>query len=170
MNVETPRKLSLNALIDAVVADYQDMGQAVVFRHGKDVVMQGGRSIFMSRQGQMVVAGDRQITVTGRPIAIKRAMTNLIDNALKYGRRATVTLETDAQSATIVVEDEGSDSSAKDIEALMAPFQRGNNTATIDGYGLGLTIVATIANLHGGSLSFEDTPIGVAARLKIQRG
>jgi signal transduction histidine kinase len=97
-------------------------------------------------------------------------MTNLIDNALKYGRRATVTLETDAQSATIVVEDEGSDSSAKDIEALMAPFQRGNNTATIDGYGLGLTIVATIANLHGGSLSFEDTPIGVAARLKIQRG
>lgn len=170
MNVEEPRKLSLNALIDAVVTDYQDMGRAVSFRAAQDVVMQGGGSVFMSRQGQSVMAGDRQITVTGRPIALQRAMANLIDNALKYGRRATVSLEADAGSATIIVEDEGSDSSAKDIEALLAPFQRGENTATIDGYGLGLTIVATIAHLHGGTLSFEDTAVGVSARLLIKRG
>ena len=78
-------------------------------------------------------------------------------------------METDASSATIVVEDEGSDTSAAEIEALMAPFQRGDNTEAIDGYGLGLTIVATIAQLHGGALSFEDTSVGVAARLMIQR-
>ncbi|WP_254796828.1 sensor histidine kinase [Sulfitobacter albidus] len=51
----------------------------------------------------------------------------------------------------------------------MAPFQRGENTATVEGYGLGLTIVATIAELHGGSLSFEDTASGVAARLTLAR-
>ena len=170
MSAEAPRKLSLNALIDAIVADYQDMGRAVSFRQAKDVIVQGGSSVFMSRQGHATMAGDRKITVMGRPITLERAMTNLIDNALKYGRRATVSLETDATSATIIVEDEGSDSSAKDIEALMAPFQRGDNTATIDGHGLGLTIVATIANLHGGSLSFEDTAKGVSARLRIQRG
>ena len=170
MNVEEPRKLSLNALIDAVVTDYQDMGRAVSFRAAQDVVMQGGGSVFMSRQGQSVMAGDRQITVTGRPIALQRAMANLIDNALKYGRRATVSLEADADAATIIVEDEGSDSSAKEIEALLAPFQRGENTATIDGYGLGLTIVATIAHLHGGALAFEDTAVGVSARLTIKRG
>jgi len=51
----------------------------------------------------------------------------------------------------------------------MAPFQRGENTATIDGHGLGLTIVATIAKLHGGSLTFEDSSGGVAARLTIRR-
>ncbi len=169
MNIEAPRKLSLNTLIGAIVANYQDMGRAVSLRQSEDVVVQGGRSVFMSRQGQAIVAGDRQITVTGRPIALERAMTNLIDNALKYGRRATVALETDATTATITVEDEGSASSASDIEALMAPFKRGDNTATIDGYGLGLTIVATIANLHGGSLSFEDTAVGVAARLTILR-
>ena len=170
MNTEAPRKLSLNALIDAIVANYSDMGQAVAFRQAKDVIVHGGSSVFMSRQGQTVVPGERAITITGRPIALERAMSNLIDNALKYGRRATVALETDAETATIVVEDEGSDSSAAEIEALMAPYQRGNNTATIEGYGLGLTIVATIANLHGGSLSFEDTAVGVAARLVIQRG
>ena len=88
---------------------------------------------------------------------------------LKYGRRATVSLEANAQSATILIEDEGSESSAAEIEKLLAPFQRGENTATIDGHGLGLTIVATIAKLHGGQLTFEDSTTGVTARLAIQR-
>ena len=170
MGAEAPRKMSLNALVESIVADYQDMGRAVNLRQAQDIVVQGGRSVFMSRQGQNVMTKERQITVMGRPIALERALANLIDNALKYGRRATLTLEADAESATIIVEDEGSESSATEIEALMAPFQRGNNTKTIDGYGLGLTIVATIANLHGGSLSFEDTATGVAARLLILRG
>lgn len=169
MNTEAPRKLSLNALIDAIIANYADLGRPVKFRQAKDVVVHGGSSVFMSRQGQTILAGERQVTIVGRPIALERAMSNLIDNALKYGRRATVSLETDAQTATIIVEDEGADSSAADIEALMAPYKRGQNTAMIEGYGLGLTIVATIASLHGGSLTFEDTAVGLAARLVIQR-
>jgi two-component system, OmpR family, osmolarity sensor histidine kinase EnvZ len=169
MNSESPRKLSLNTLIDAIIANYEDTGSAVSFRQSKDVVVRSGSSVFMSRQGKTTVAGDRDITVTGRPIALERAISNLIDNALKYGRRATLALETDAVSATIIVEDEGSESSATDIEALMAPFKRGENTATIDGYGLGLTIVATIAKLHGGQLTFEDTSVGVAAHLTVRR-
>lgn len=170
MNAEDPRRLSLNALIEAVVANYEDMGRAVSYRQPEDVIVQGGRSVFMSRQGQTVVTQERAITIIGRPISLERAMTNLIDNALKYGRRATVSLQTNAETATIIVEDEGSDSSAEDIAALMAPFRRGNNTATIEGYGLGLTIVATIAKLHGGSLTFEDTSSGLSARLMIERG
>ncbi|MGY3436660.1 MULTISPECIES: sensor histidine kinase [unclassified Marinovum] len=170
MNVEIPRRMSLSSLIDAVVADYQDVGKGVKFRQGDDIIVQGGQSVFMSRRGHSVLAHDRDITVMGRPISLERAITNLIENALKYGRRATVALEADARTATIVIEDEGSENSAKDIEALMAPFQRGDNTTTIDGYGLGLTIVETIAVLHGGGLSFEDSAKGVSARLTIQRG
>ena len=169
MSIEASRKLSLTALVEAVVADYQDTGRAVEFRHATDVVVRGGSSVFMSKQGKSTVAGNREIIVTGRPIALGRALTNLIDNALKYGRRAKVSLKTDATSATIIVEDEGSESSAKEIEALLAPFKRGTNTAMIDGNGLGLTIVATIANLHGGSLSFEDTATGVSACFMMQR-
>jgi two-component system osmolarity sensor histidine kinase EnvZ len=170
MNVEDPRKISLTALVGAVVSNYEDMGHAVSLQPTKDVIVKGASSVFMSRQGQTVMAGEREVTIMGRPISLERALTNLIDNALKYGRRATVSLETDAETATIVVEDEGTDNLAIDIEALMAPFQRGDNTKTIKGYGLGLTIVATIAGLHGGSLTFEDTTKGVAARLQIRRG
>lgn len=169
MDAEAPRSLSLTSLIDSIIANYQDTGRPVKFRKTKDVIVQGGQSIFMSRQGYGVVSNDRDIVIFGRPVSLGRAITNLIENAIKYGRRATVTLETDARNATILIEDEGSESTASEIESLMAPFQRGENTATIDGHGLGLTIVATIAKLHGGSLTFEDTPTGVCARLVIQR-
>ena len=169
MDAEQPRNLSLTSLIDAIVANYQDVGRPVTYRKAKDVIVQGGQSIFMSRQGYGVVSTDRDTVIYGRPISLERAITNLIENALKYGRRATVSLEADAQTATVVIEDEGSESSAAEIEKLLAPFQRGEHTATIDGHGLGLTIVATIAKLHGGKLSFEDTSVGVSARLEIQR-
>lgn len=169
MNSEAPRRLSLTSLIDAIVADYQDIGRPVTLGQSKDIIVQGGRSIFMSRQGQGVVPSESDIIVFARPVALQRGITNLIDNALKYGRRAHILFETTADTTTIVVEDEGTQTSAQDIEALMAPFQRGEDTATIDGHGLGLTIVATIAKLHGGSLTFEDSSRGVAARLEIQR-
>ena len=169
MNAETARKLSLTSLVDAIVADYQDVGRSVTLEANKDVILQGGRSIFMSRQGQGVVSSDRDIVVFGRPISLERAITNLIENALKYGRRAHLRVSATAAVASIVIEDEGAENSASDIEALMAPFQRGDNTATIDGHGLGLTIVATIAKLHGGSLTFEDCARGVAAVLEIRR-
>lgn len=169
IGAEAPRKLSLTSLLDAIVADYQDVGRPVTFDKAEDVIVQGGQSIFMSRQGYGVMSSDRDTVVYGRPVTLERAITNLIENALKYGRRARVSLEADAQVAMILVEDEGSDSSAADIEELLAPFQRGENTKTIDGHGLGLTIVATIAKLHGGNLTFEDTSGGVRARLTLQR-
>jgi len=169
MGAEEPRNLSLTSLLDAIVANYQDVGRRVTLRKAEDVIVQGGRSIFMSRQGYGVMSNDRDTVVYGRPVSLERAITNLVENALKYGRRATVSLEANAQSATIIIEDEGSESSAAEIEELLAPFQRGENTKTIDGHGLGLTIVATIAKLHGGRLKFEDSATGVTARLVIQR-
>lgn len=169
MNAEAPRKLSLNSLVETIVSDYQDVGDPVTLVPPRDVVVQGGRSLFMSRQGQSVVTTGRQVIISGRPIALERAITNLIDNALKYGRSASIAIETNAQTATIVVEDEGSDTLAGDVEALIAPFERGENTGYIAGHGLGLSIVATIAALHNGALSFENSATGLQARLSIQR-
>ena len=169
MNAEAPRKLSLNSLVETIVSDYQDVGDPVTLVPPRDMVVQGGRSLFMSRQGQSVVTTGRQVIISGRPIALERAITNLIDNALKYGRSASIAIETNAQIATIVVEDEGSDTLAKDVEALIAPFERGENTSYIAGHGLGLSIVATIAALHNGALSFENSATGFQARLSIQR-
>ena len=169
MNAEAPRKLSLNALVETIVSDYQDVGEPVTLVPPREKVVQGGRSLFMSRQGQSVVTTGRQVIISGRPVALERAITNLIDNALKYGRSASVAIETDARTATIVVEDEGSDTLARDVEALIGPFERGDNTSFIQGHGLGLSIVATIAALHNGALSFENASTGLQARLSVQR-
>ncbi|GAA6208031.1 hypothetical protein NBRC116601_13240 [Cognatishimia sp. WU-CL00825] len=169
LNVEEPRKLSLISLIDALVDDYSDTGSPVSFQRADPVVVKGSASLFMSRQGQGIVPEDRHVLVTARPIALQRAITNLIDNALKYGRRATLRLETSSDTATILVEDEGTDLTVEAIHQLLAPFQRGENTQSVDGTGLGLTIVATIATMHGGNLSFEKGPVGLRARLTIQR-
>ena len=170
MNAEPPRKLSLISLIEAIVADYQDMERPVTFRQNEDVVVRGASSVFMSRQGKGFVSGDdRQIIVTGRPVSLQRAITNLVDNALKYGRRATVGLDADADIATVTVDDEGAGTSAEELETLIAPFCRGRNVTSVGGFGLGLTIVSAIAKLHGGSLSFENFPGGLRARLMIVR-
>ena len=170
MNTEAPRRLSLTSLLEAIVADYQDTGRRVEMGAPAPRVLRGGRSVFMSRQGQGTMPEGRNVVVTARPVALERAVSNLIDNALKYGRRATVSIETTPQTASIRVDDEGAETTAAEIEALMSPFQRGANAATISGFGLGLTVVNAIARLHGGTLSFEDMPQGLRARLTIPAG
>ena len=169
ISVEEPRPLSLTSLIDALVADYQDTGRPVSVHEPDPLVVESAGSLFMSRRGQSTMTDERRVLVTARPIALQRAISNLVDNALKYGRRAVVELQTDAETATIIVEDEGSDYSIEDVERLMAPFERGENTMNISGVGLGLTIVATVANQHGGALRFETGAKGLRALLSIQR-
>jgi len=170
LNTEEPRQISLTALIEALVEDYQDLGDPVSFSRRAPEMIEGGRSVFMSRTGQTLAPEERRVLVSARPISLQRALSNLIDNALKYGRRATVELEAMADRAVITVEDEGSEFSVADIEGMLAPFQRGPNAQSVDGFGLGLTIVATVAEQHGGHLSFEEGRTGLRARLEIQRG
>ncbi len=169
LSVEEPRQISLTSLVESLVADYQDMNLPVSLKAIEPVAVEGAPSLFMSRRGHGSLPETRRILVMGRPISLRRALSNLIDNALKYGRRAEVELETDAQSATIIVEDKGTDLSVDDIEALLAPFQRGSNTGSSDGFGLGLTIARTVAEQHGGTLSFEAGDQGLRACLQITR-
>jgi len=160
--------LSLSALLDALVADYQDMGRPVDLLPAEPIVVRGGRSLFMSRAGEGSLPEARRVLVVARPVSLQRAVSNLVDNALKYGRRAHVGLEAHADSAIITVEDEGPGDPAE-IEALIAPFRRGPNAATAEGFGLGLTIVAAVAEQHGGRLAFDRGARGLCARLEIAR-
>lgn len=169
LNAEAPRQISLRSLVEAIVADYQDIGSPVELRAVEKVSVQGAQSLFMSRRGTGTLPEDDKVIVMARPVTLGRAISNLIDNALKYGRRATVGLERDADSAVIVVEDEGTNLNVEDIEALMAPFKRGTNTKMVGGYGLGLTIVSAVAKMHGGNLSFEPGTRGLMAKITMLR-
>lgn len=169
LDAETPRHVSLTSLIQSVVSDYQDVGNLVELRTVGERSIQGGQSLFMSRRGKGKLPADDKVVVIARPVALSRALSNLIDNALKYGRRARVGLESNADSAIITVEDEGGNINVKNIDGLVAPFKRGNNTKLIGGHGLGLTIVSTVAKIHGGALTFEPGSNGLLAKITIQR-
>ena len=121
------------------------------------------------RATRLDIEADGEFLVSGDTQQLEQLVRNLVDNALKYGRRATVGLETDADGATITIEDEGTDTTVEDIERLMAPFKRGENTGAIHGYGLGLTIAATVAAQHGGALGFQPGGRGLTARIRIRR-
>ena len=169
LNVEEPRQISLTSLVEALVFDYQDVGKPVDLRPPEARTVEGGGSVFSTARRQSNLLELHKILVVARPLSLQRAVSNLIDNALKYGRRATLELSANAETALIVVEDEGSDMSVDDIAAVISPFTRGPNTARVSGLGLGLTIVATVAEQHGGRLWFETGSHGLRACLEIRR-
>lgn len=169
LNAEAPRQLSLSALVEALVDDYRDVGKPVELRPGAPSVVLGGASLFSSQRGHGARPAPHDIRVTGRPVSLQRAVSNLVENALKYGRRATVGIEADMTHARITVEDEGSEMSIAEIESVIAPFRRGANHGRVNGFGLGLTIVDTVAQQHGGRLYFEEGAHGLRACLEILR-
>ena len=169
LSAEEPRQISLSSLLQSIVDDYADTGKPVVFEPPEQLSVSAGKSVFTSKGGQGILASTQPILVVARPVSLKRAVANLIDNALKYGRRASVSLKTDATRAVIMVEDAGSGISPEDVEAAIAPFTRGANVGTVSGFGLGLTIVATVAEQHGGDLRFEMGRKGLRACLQISR-
>ena len=107
--------------------------------------------------------GDAQQPYAGKPLAIKRCIQNLIDNAVKYGHSAEVYLEENADAIIIRVEDHGTtlDPATSDpntLDKLFQPYYREQHDD--EGNGLGLTISQSIAKAHGGSLSLSVTERG----------
>jgi two-component system osmolarity sensor histidine kinase EnvZ len=103
-----------------------------------------------------------------RPIALRRAIANLVENAFRYGQNrnrpdAMITLRTmmDEQSILISVIDNGPGIPADDLERIRQPFTRLNEARSgKPGAGLGLAIVERIAHLHGGRLVIKNRPSG----------
>ena len=95
-----------------------------------------------------------------RPMAIRRAVDNLIGNALRYGTRADVSLTISDRMLRITVEDDGPGIPADRREEAVRPFTRldpARNQNLGSGVGLGLAIVADIARAHGGVLRLGDS-------------
>lgn len=169
LDSEEPRQISLLYLIESIVDDYSDTGMPVTFEQPGPILAEGKTSVFSAHSGKMIVDTEQPILVIARPTSLKRALSNLIDNALKYGRSAHVSLNVTSERAQIIIEDQGSELHANDIEQFIAPYRRGSNTQNQSGYGLGLTIVKSIADQHDGRLWFEDGHKGLKACFEIAR-
>ena len=171
MDLEEEIEISYISLIESIVFDYQDLGKRVSFIKPKENSIGFVSSIFTGRKKNRTfqLNQNHHLLVNAKPLSLKRAITNLIENALKYGRTATLSLEFTSQNITLIVEDEGKNISDELLETLKKPFIRGENTKLIKGTGLGLTIVATRAEQHGGNLTFEKSKMGTRAKLMIKR-
>jgi two-component system osmolarity sensor histidine kinase EnvZ len=104
----------------------------------------------------------RDIEIILRRNAIKRCITNLVGNALRYGRRAEVRAELQDHAVSITIDDDGPGIDAERREDMFRPFTRmeeSRNPAT-GGVGLGLTIARDIARFHGGDVVLEESPLG----------
>ena len=124
----------LTALIAQVVEEFEDMGEPASF------------------------AGGGRIVLPLRPTWLRRALRNLIGNALRYGGAARVSLDQAEGWVQITVADDGPGIPPADLDRMLEPFTRGEasrNRAT-GGAGLGLTLASAIARQHGGTLTLAN--------------
>jgi len=171
MNIEEPRRVSLLSLVQSVVDDYADVGAPVTLAPLKDLSITRPGTIFRSgsEKSSVNLANQNRLLCSCRPNTIRRALSNLIDNAVKYGKSAEISLQANSELIRIFVQDAGSATADYDFEKMIEPFKRGSNATYKDGIGLGLTIVSNIALSHGGHLSFETNTQGTCATLTLPR-
>ena len=106
-----------------------------------------------------------------RPDDLHRSVTNLTENAVRFGAEVTIRLSLASDTMTIDVEDDGPGISDERKDVMLEPFVRGDNARNMDdvtGFGLGLSIARTIALAHGGELSLHDRrPHGLIVRIEL---
>lgn len=111
-----------------------------------------------------------RVVVDGDPLALKRLVANLVDNALKYGRRAQARVFREGDVAVIEVDDEGPGIPDSEIELVFEPFHRveGSRSRETGGIGLGLAVVRAVARSHGGDVVLRNLqPRGLSARVTL---
>jgi two-component system OmpR family sensor kinase len=102
------------------------------------------------------------LQVSVGPEGLRRALANLIDNAVRYGHRATLSLSREDEAAVLGIADEGAGIDEPEISRLIEPFQRLEQSRSREtgGAGLGLAIANDFAKRHGGSLRLSNRPGG----------
>ncbi len=162
-------------LKNGIIADTQDMDDIIdqfigYVRYGSEERMEKGNLGELITQ--VIEAASKQHegieadlvplpSVNFKPTAMKRLVSNLIENAYRYGK-APVIIKTqvDKEKITVSVRDHGKGIADLDKERLFQPFARGDKARGGKGSGLGLAIVARIVEMHGGKIEIENHPQG----------
>ena len=102
------------------------------------------------------------LTVQMRPRALKRAIVNILDNAVRYGGPTELSLTRDRDEAVLCVIDHGPGIPVAERDNVLRPFYRceGSRSRDTGGIGLGLSIASDAINAHGGKLALSETPGG----------
>jgi signal transduction histidine kinase len=135
---EEPTMVDVAVICTTLVDDAADHGRAVDYR------------------------GPDHLSLRIRRSALKRALGNLVDNALRFGSTVAVTLTVDPAAIRIAITDDGPGIEPAMLDKVRQPFVRGgaNRGRDTAGFGLGLSIVARLVELEGGSLTLVNRPGG----------
>lgn len=145
---EKRRNVDLSALVESLCTDMDEIGEPVTW------------------------STHSPAPISCRPNEIKRAVRNLVENAVAYGHKADVRITDQDDGYDVLVEDEGPGIPESDRQRVFEPFVRlesSRNEAT-GGTGLGLTLVKAIVEGHGGAITLENRPGGgLRARMHLPR-
>jgi signal transduction histidine kinase len=138
---EPTRPVDVAALVESICEDLADLGRDVRFRE------------------------NGVIPYRCKPARLRRAIRNLIENALRYGHRADVSIASSAAGVDIAIEDTGPGIPDKEMDRMFLPFVRleESRNAGTGGIGLGLSIARTIVRAHGGDISLTNMANGLRA-------
>jgi signal transduction histidine kinase len=146
---EPMRAVDLSALLESECAEFEELGHDVSF------------------------VGEHGVQRSCRPEALARAVRNLIDNAIKYGGNARVSLRTGANFVEIAIADDGPGIPEDQLRLAIEPFERLSTARASErgGFGLGLAIVRAIAEGHEGELVLtKHEPHGLVATIRLPAG
>ena len=132
--LEPATQFDLAELLQTLLDDYRDQGVEIAF------------------------SGPQRLVYFGRPLGLKRVITNLLDNAIKYGTESAVELISNAGQVRIKILDHGPGIPEASLEQVFAPFFRmeGSRNKSTGGVGLGLSAARAIVLEHGGELKLRN--------------
>ncbi len=136
-----------------------------------NLLLETVREEFVEMGRDVTLEGRALAPLSGKPQALKRCITNLVANAVKFGTRARM-LVRDGGQLEISVCDDGPGVPPEELEKVFEPFYRLESSRNRDtgGSGLGLSIARDVAQAHGGSLVLRNRPEGgLEARLTLPR-
>jgi signal transduction histidine kinase len=148
------QSLDMNDILTDVVELYEPIAE------------EAGGSLKIHSMAHLNVMGDRQL--------LAQAVSNLLDNAMKYGEteegkgaEIAVNATVEANEVVIVISDSGKGIPAEDRDRVRNRFVRLDESRSKPGNGLGLSLVASVMTLHNGQLSLEDNLPGLKATLRL---
>ncbi len=138
VRAEPRRRVDVAALLASVADDMADAGLPVTMRPAPS------------------------LSYDCQPGALKRAITNLLDNAVKYGKRAEASITAASKAIEIIIDDDGPGIPDAELSRVFQPFYRVEASRSRDtgGTGLGLAIAQSIVQAHGGELTLANRPGG----------
>jgi signal transduction histidine kinase len=145
---ESAQQIDLMALLETLQIDFRDTGSVVE------------------------IDGAVAQPYVGRPLALRRCLTNLVENAIRYGGRAMIAVEDTPAQVVVRIVDDGPGMPDEELERAFEPFYRGERSRSREtgGTGLGLGIARNIARAHGGELVLKNRPArGLEAILTLPR-